>query len=330
MLKKTLLLVNSSQVLMDITKRILERAGYSVRCAIGFAGARELLMSYEPDGIILESHLPDGDGIDFCRELCDEYAMPVLFLSNDKDDELPALQAGSADYLKKPFDYDILKARLSIMLNSKISVFPEIDDEQSSGDGGFTEPHEERYGKEQDDNVLRDIISVSTKQKTPTGRKGIYMAAAACLLVLLLGIGGLFLFNNRSPYSEIPEADVPLGAFPISVDKNAKPYAGDDAIINYPGINDVTMPAGATNMELLLVNPADNQCGFTFTLVLSDTGEQLYTSEIVEPGMCIEEVGLARGLEKGLYGAIMRISAYTPGNIATPGIAEIEFLITAI
>ena len=46
MQKRSILLINSSQVLMDITKKILERAGYSVRCAVGLAVARELLADF--------------------------------------------------------------------------------------------------------------------------------------------------------------------------------------------------------------------------------------------------------------------------------------------
>ena len=115
-MRKTILLIDSSQVLMNITKRILEREGYSVRCAVGYAGAKELLMDYMPNGIIIGKELPDGNGLDYCREIQNINNVPIMLLSNNKDDELPALQAGAADFLKKPFDYEIMKARVKVMM----------------------------------------------------------------------------------------------------------------------------------------------------------------------------------------------------------------------
>ena len=98
MLRKTILLIDGSQVFMDITKRILERAGYAVWCASGFKVAQELLIDLTPDGIILENDLPDIKGIDYCKRLREEIAAPIMFLSNVKDDELEALQAGATDF----------------------------------------------------------------------------------------------------------------------------------------------------------------------------------------------------------------------------------------
>ena len=112
-----ILLIDESQVLMDLIIRTLERDGYLVRSAGSIAGAKELLMEYTPDGIILENRLPDGCGLEFCRELRSAYDIPIMFLSGDNDDELPALQSGANDFTKKPYKNDIFKARINIMLN---------------------------------------------------------------------------------------------------------------------------------------------------------------------------------------------------------------------
>jgi DNA-binding response OmpR family regulator len=114
--KKTILLIDESHVVMDLIKRTLERAGYSVRCAGSLAGARELLAEYTPDGIVLEKNLPDGNGLDYCRELREKSVVPILFFSDSGEDELPALQTGANDFLKKPYDFEVLKARIGIML----------------------------------------------------------------------------------------------------------------------------------------------------------------------------------------------------------------------
>ena len=116
MSKQTLLLIDGSQVLMEMVRRILERAGYSVSLAVGIAGAREWFDDFTPDGVILENELPDGSGLGLLRELREKSGVPVLFMSGDREDELPALKAGANDFLKKPCDYGVMIARLGIML----------------------------------------------------------------------------------------------------------------------------------------------------------------------------------------------------------------------
>jgi DNA-binding response OmpR family regulator len=101
---------------MEMVRRILERAGYSVRLAVGIAGAREWFDDFTPDGVILENELPDGNGLGLLRELRKKNNVPVLFMSGDREDELPSLKAGANDFLKKPCDYGVMIARLDIML----------------------------------------------------------------------------------------------------------------------------------------------------------------------------------------------------------------------
>jgi DNA-binding response OmpR family regulator len=117
--RKTLLLIDGSQVLMELTRRILERAGFSVRLATGLAGAREWLAEYTPDGIVLACDLPDGNGLDYCRELRASSGIPLLLVSGYREDELPALKAGANDFLRKPCDYGVMIARLGLMLDGR-------------------------------------------------------------------------------------------------------------------------------------------------------------------------------------------------------------------
>lgn len=109
---KTLLLIYGSKTLMELTARILGRDGYSVRKAIGFAEAIEQLRSFTPDGIVLESDLPDKNGLDCCRELRTKSETPIFFISGCSEDELPAFEAGASDFMKKPEDFELMKARL--------------------------------------------------------------------------------------------------------------------------------------------------------------------------------------------------------------------------
>lgn len=70
------------------------------------------------DAIILDINLPGKDGLQVCRELREkEKDVPIIMLTSrsSKEDMITGLEAGADDYLVKPFDYDILIARLDAL-----------------------------------------------------------------------------------------------------------------------------------------------------------------------------------------------------------------------
>ncbi len=75
--------------------------------------------------------LPDGDGIELCKIVKNRNsrtAVVVLSARDDKDSEIEALRAGADDYIKKPFDFDILLARIEARLRFGGTNVIEIDD----------------------------------------------------------------------------------------------------------------------------------------------------------------------------------------------------------
>ena len=72
----------------------------------------------KPDLVILDLGLPDGDGIDFIREVRQWSQMPILVLSarTEETDKIAALDAGADDYLSKPFGIGELQARIRVAL----------------------------------------------------------------------------------------------------------------------------------------------------------------------------------------------------------------------
>ena len=80
----------------------------------------------KPDVVILDLGLPDGDGIDFLRDLRTWSSVPVIVLSArvEETDKIEALDAGADDYLTKPFGVGELLARLRAVLRRKIATNP--------------------------------------------------------------------------------------------------------------------------------------------------------------------------------------------------------------
>jgi two-component system, cell cycle response regulator len=95
--------------------RQLERSGYSVRAGATIAAARGLIQEVAWDVVILDRRLPDGDGVDLCRELRSKSAHGyIIMLTGEASDEakLEGFEGGADDYVTKPFQLDELFARI--------------------------------------------------------------------------------------------------------------------------------------------------------------------------------------------------------------------------
>ena len=118
MLPYHILLVEDERDILQHTQAQLAREGYAVSSAASCAGARQLLQQVQPDLIVLDIMLPDGSGLDLCRDLRGRTAVPVLFLTNlgEKSQVVQGLRAGADDYIVKPFDRGELIARIEALL----------------------------------------------------------------------------------------------------------------------------------------------------------------------------------------------------------------------
>jgi two-component system KDP operon response regulator KdpE len=112
------LVVDDEPQIVRGLKIILRSAGYSVEAAETKADALALLASRPPDAMVLDLVLPDGQGVEVCREVRRWSQLPILVLSavGDEREKVRALDAGADDYVTKPFGTDELLARLRAVL----------------------------------------------------------------------------------------------------------------------------------------------------------------------------------------------------------------------
>jgi len=115
---KTILLIEDDADLSRGITYSLEKAGFGVRCAATLAEGRNQLHDETPDLIVLDVNLPDGDGIDFCRDVRMTSRVPIFMLTarDLEADELAGLEAGADDYVTKPFSLSVLRARIDNLL----------------------------------------------------------------------------------------------------------------------------------------------------------------------------------------------------------------------
>lgn len=120
----TVLVVDDDHSLLLLIKETLKN--YHVYCAPTLGEAKELLEKHlsEIEAIILDVHLPDGDGLRWLSHLTENPLtenLPCLMLSGDQaiSGKVMAFTAGAEDYIVKPFDPIELRARLFSKLKKK-------------------------------------------------------------------------------------------------------------------------------------------------------------------------------------------------------------------
>ena len=110
-----ILIVEDNKELAVLLADFLCAAGYSVCTA---ATGNEALELYKEKGaklVLLDIMLPGTDGFAVCRKIREEDNVPVIILSakDDKQSKLDGLNLGADDYISKPYDIDILLAKIS-------------------------------------------------------------------------------------------------------------------------------------------------------------------------------------------------------------------------
>ena len=97
---------------------VLREAGFDVVAAQSAQDALDAAALHPPEAAIVDLVLPDGDGVDVCRQLRTWSQMPIIVLSavGDEEVKIAALDAGADDYVTKPFNPRELVARLNAVL----------------------------------------------------------------------------------------------------------------------------------------------------------------------------------------------------------------------
>ncbi|MEO8299018.1 MAG: two-component system response regulator KdpE [Burkholderiales bacterium] len=112
------LVVEDEADIRRFVRLALEAEGFEVFEADGVRRGLIDAGTRRPDLVVLDLGLPDGDGVDFIRDLRGWSAMPVIVLSarSSEADKIAALDAGADDYLVKPFGAGELMARVRAQL----------------------------------------------------------------------------------------------------------------------------------------------------------------------------------------------------------------------
>ncbi|MFN3739744.1 MAG: response regulator transcription factor [Thermodesulfovibrionales bacterium] len=117
--KPLILVVDDDQDILKVLKANLELHSFRVLTAESCTSAKKIFLQKKPDLIILDIMLPDGDGVQICREIRKGHPyLPVIMLTaKDKlSDKVIGLESGADDYIVKPFETLELIARIKACL----------------------------------------------------------------------------------------------------------------------------------------------------------------------------------------------------------------------
>ena len=118
-----ILIVEDDKKLRDELKIFLERHGYEVFLLEKFDNSIEDILGYKADLILLDINLPNADGEYICREIRKVSNIPIIIVtSRDSElDELLSINNGADQYITKPYNIQILLAKIERLLKRSYS-----------------------------------------------------------------------------------------------------------------------------------------------------------------------------------------------------------------
>jgi two-component system response regulator RegX3 len=148
--RPTILLVEDERAITEPLAEALEREGFVASLAGTAAEALEKATGAAPDLVLLDIGLPDGSGLDVCRELRRQSEVPIIMLTarGAEADRVAGLELGADDYIVKPFSAREVMARVRAVLR-RTGSGPSGDDSDRVEIGELTldtARHEARLG----------------------------------------------------------------------------------------------------------------------------------------------------------------------------------------
>lgn len=117
-----ILTIEDEKGIADFIKEGLEEENFAVDVAYDGKSGLEMALSNDYDLVLLDWMLPGLNGVELCRQFRkDNTSVPIIFLTakDTVQDTVFGLEAGANDYIKKPFKFEELLARIRVQLRTK-------------------------------------------------------------------------------------------------------------------------------------------------------------------------------------------------------------------
>ena len=116
----TILIIEDNRYTQRLLMKQLTFHGFSVTAKDDGTSGLEWLREHQADIVVLDVILPDSDGVEICRQICQQYpGLRVLLLSalgTDSADRARGMEAGARDFMAKPYHIEELVAHLKALI----------------------------------------------------------------------------------------------------------------------------------------------------------------------------------------------------------------------
>ena len=162
-MSQKVLVVEDDINIAELLRLYLQKDGFEVSHAADGGKAVEMAKEIQPDLVLLDIMLPVMDGWQVCRELRKTMKMPIIMLTakGETEDKVTGLEGGADDYIVKPFQISLLKARIRNLLSLREKMKTMYGETFSLKQFGVEEP------KEHDDFLTRYIEIVKANISNP-------------------------------------------------------------------------------------------------------------------------------------------------------------------
>lgn len=115
---KNILIVEDDKLLNRGVSFALKKEGYNTISVHTKEDAKNAVLQNHVDFMLLDIGLPDGSGLDLCKELRNQIDFPIVFFTaNDtEEDMIRGFESGADDYISKPFSIEVLKFKINAIL----------------------------------------------------------------------------------------------------------------------------------------------------------------------------------------------------------------------
>ena len=119
-----ILIVEDNKELSGLLSTFLRAEGYMVSTAEDGEKALTLYEKYGARLVLLDINLPGMDGFAVCRRIREKENTPIIILTArcDKEDKLSGIVLGADDYIEKPYDIDILIAKIKGIFKRRLAI----------------------------------------------------------------------------------------------------------------------------------------------------------------------------------------------------------------
>lgn len=116
-MSKIMIIEDTEKIRIEL-KEFLSKYGYDVVCPSSFSNVLDDIENEAPDLLLLDINLPQYDGFYICREVRKISSLPIIVVtSRDSEmDEIMSMNLGADDFITKPYNLQVLLARISSVL----------------------------------------------------------------------------------------------------------------------------------------------------------------------------------------------------------------------